>query len=90
MSNERANELILELIKELEATKGTEAPDAATIEQAKRLQNTFNDVVNPELDTTDNTLLDDAIALQAGFAVEYPVAEKLIRELVNTLSRLGI
>ena len=90
MSNERANELILELIKELEATKGTEASDAATIEQAKRLQNTFNDVVNPELDTTDNTLLDDAIALQAGFAVEYPVAEKLIRELVNTLSRLGI
>jgi hypothetical protein len=90
MSNERANELILELIKELEATKGPEASDAAIIEQAKRLQNTFNDVVNPELDTTDNTLLDDAIALQAGFAVQYPVAEKLIRELVNTLSRLGI
>jgi len=90
MSNERANELILELIKELEATKGTEASDAATIEQAKRLQNTFNDVVNPELDTTDNTLLDDAIALQTSFAVQYPVAEKLIRELVNTLSRLGI
>lgn len=87
MSNERANELILELIKELEES---ESSDATTIEQAKQLQNTFKDVVNPELDTTDNTLLDDAIALQASFAVQYPVAEKLIRELVNTLSRLGI
>jgi hypothetical protein len=35
-------------------------------------------------------VLDDAIALEASFAAEYPVAEKIIRELINSLSRIGI
>jgi hypothetical protein len=35
-------------------------------------------------------MLDDVIALEASFATSHPVVEKLIRELVNTLSRLGI
>ncbi|MFT6093470.1 MAG: hypothetical protein ACJA2Q_001370 [Pseudohongiellaceae bacterium] len=87
MSNDRANELIKELIKELEQAS---ALDVATVEQAKLLQNKFEDILNPDLDTSDNTMLDDVIALEASFATSHPVVEKLIRELVNTLSRLGI
>ena len=36
------------------------------------------------------SLVEDASALEALFAVEHPVAEKLLRELINSLSRLGI
>lgn len=87
MSNDRANELIKELIQELE---NATALDVATVEQAKLLQSKFADILNPDVDTADNTMLDDVIALEASFAATHPVAEKLIRELVNTLSRLGI
>jgi hypothetical protein len=43
MSNDRANELIKELIKELEQET---ALDVATVEQAKLLQNKFEDILN--------------------------------------------
>jgi hypothetical protein len=36
------------------------------------------------------SLMDDAIALEASFANTHPVAERLIREFINSLSRLGI
>lgn len=87
MSDDRANELIKELIKELEQAATL---DVDTVKQAKLLQNKFDDILNPDLDTSDNTMLDDVIALEASFASTHPVAEKIIRELVNTLSRLGI
>jgi hypothetical protein len=36
------------------------------------------------------SLLEEAVALEALFAAEHSVAEKMLRELVNSLSRLGI
>ena len=36
------------------------------------------------------SLLDDAIALEAEFAVTHPLAERLMREFINSLSKLGI
>jgi hypothetical protein len=55
-----------------------------------QLESDIDDLVNPEVDSAENTVMDDAIALEAIFAVNHPVAEKLIRELINTLSRIGI
>jgi len=34
--------------------------------------------------------MDDVVALEARFAANYPVAEKIVRELVDSLSRIGI
>ncbi|MFK7863158.1 MAG: DUF4404 family protein [Pseudohongiellaceae bacterium] len=87
MSNEQANQLIVELIAELEQES---AVDSETIVKAKSLQQSMADTLSEEADIAGNTLLDDAIALEASFAAQHPVAEKLVRELVNTLSRLGI
>ena len=64
MSNDRANELIKELIKELEQET---ALDLATVEQAKLLQNKFEDILNPNLDTSNNTMLENVIAREASF-----------------------
>jgi len=79
--------LINELIKELESTDGV-AEEAVSV--ARQLEGKIDDLDNPEVDTSQTTILDDAIALEASFAASHPVAEKLIRELINTLSRIGI
>ena len=87
MSEQRIKELINELIKELESTDGV-AEEAVSV--ARQLEGKIDDLDNPEVDTSQNTILDDAIALEASFAARHSVAEKLIRELINTLSRIGI
>ena len=87
MSEERIKQLMSELVGELEKTSGIKDE---TLVNAKKLNQNINDLVNPEVDTTENTILDDAIALEASFAVSHPTAEKIIRELINSLSRIGI
>ena len=87
MSEERVKELISELIGELEKT-GAMGED--TLDVVRRLESDVHDFVNPEVESAENTILDDAIALEAGFAATHPVAEKIVRELINSLSRIGI
>ncbi|MEQ8955875.1 MAG: DUF4404 family protein [Gammaproteobacteria bacterium] len=87
MSEQRIKELIDELAKELENTAGA---DEQTITDARKLVRDIDDLVNPDVDTEENTVMDDALALQASFAANHPLAERIIRELINNLSRIGI
>jgi hypothetical protein len=87
VSEDRIKELMQELLKELEAD---EAVGNDTVEIARRLETDIHDLVNPETDSSENTIMDDAIALEASFAARYPVAERIVRELINNLSRIGI
>ena len=87
MSDQRIKELMSELVTELEKA---ESISEETVAVAKTLESDIHDLANPEIDTTENTVLDDAIALEASFAASHPVAEKVIRELINSLSRIGI
>ncbi len=38
----------------------------------------------------NSPVLEDAIALEARFAANHPVAERVIRELIDSLGRIGI
>lgn len=87
MSEQRIKELISELLSELRDTDGVDEQMVATVGQ---LESDISDLVDPEVDSTDSTALEDAIALEAIFAANHPVAEKIIRELINSLSRIGI
>jgi len=87
VSETRIKELIQELRAELEAA---DTVNPETLETAKQLEANIQDLVNPEVDTSENTIMDDAIALEASFAATHPVAERIIRELINSLSRIGI
>ena len=51
-------------------------------------QNSAEDL--PRSNVAKESLLEEAVALEALFAAEHPVAEKMLRELINSLSRLGI
>lgn len=87
MSDTRLRALVAELIKELDSTEDVDPELLGTL---KRLESDIDDLENPDIDTSNNSVLDDAIALEARFAVNYPVAEKILRELINNLSRIGI
>mgnify|MGYP001490996330 CR=1 FL=1 len=87
MSEQRIKKLMSELLLELDQAENVK-DETATI--ARQLESDIDDLVNPQLDTAENTVLDDAIALEAVFAVSHPVAEKILRELINNLSKIGI
>lgn len=87
MRAERLRKLMQELMQELDRTDNVDQELKSTI---KRLQADINDLVDPDTDSAENTVLDDAIALEARFAASHPVAEKILRELINNLSRIGI
>ena len=87
MNEEKVKQLLEELLEEI--AQG-DNPDEELLESAQRLQSDIDSLLNPDVDSSDNTVMDDMIALEAQFASNYPVAEKIIRELVNSLSRIGI
>lgn len=87
MSEDKVRKLMEDLIAELEAG---EAVDAETVSVARQLEDDIHAYINPEVDTSENTVMDDAIALEASFAARHPVAEKILREVINSLSRIGI
>ncbi len=87
MSEARLRQLMTELVQELDKTESVDPELKATL---KRLEADIDDLVDPATDSTENTVLDDAIALEARFAASHPVAEKILRELINSLSRIGI
>jgi hypothetical protein len=87
VSEQRIKELMSELVSELEKT---ESVGEETVSVARKLEADIHNFINPEVESTENTILDDAIALEASFAASHPVAEKAIRELINSLSRIGI
>jgi len=87
MNQEKVQKLLKELLEEI--GQG-ESPDEELLGSAQRLQADIDSLLNPDVDSSDNTVMDDMIALEAQFASRHPIAEKIIRELVNSLSRIGI
>ena len=87
MSEQRIKELLEELRGEMQRT---DSVDEALLTSIRSLESNIGDLVDPTVDSSENTVLDDAIALEAVFAASLPVAEKIIRELINSLSRIGI
>jgi len=87
MNEEKVKQLLKELLEEI--AQG-ENPDQELLGSAQRLQSDIDSLLNPDVDSADNIVMDDMISLEAQFATNYPVAEKIVRELVNSLSRIGI
>lgn len=86
MSQEKIKGLLQQLQQELSAT--TEA-DAETLALVKQLDSDIDQWLEAAEDV-NSPVMDDAIALEARFAANHPVAERLIREVIDTLGRIGI
>jgi len=89
-SNELNQDKILSLLAQLQKELDNGATlDNETIALLKKLDRNVDAMI--ESAENDNApVMDDAIALEARFAVDHPVAERVIRELIDTLSKMGI
>ncbi len=66
----------------------TDTLDENTRELAEKVDRDLDELV--ESSQPNSPELDDAIALEARFAANHPVAERIMRELIATLSRIGV
>jgi len=87
MPEKRLKELLEELRTEL---KGVDGVDDDVMESLDQLEVNIDDLVDPDTDSSENSAMDDAIALETRFAANFPVAEQILREVINTLNRIGI
>ncbi len=86
MSQERIKALLQQLQQEL---ANTTTVDADTLAQVKQLDSDIDQWIE-DAEDVNSPLMEDAIALEARFAANHPVAERLIREVIDTLGRIGI
>jgi hypothetical protein len=86
LSQDKVKDLLLELQRELSRT---EEMDPETLELVRNLDRNIDELIE-SADNVNSPILDDAIALEARFAASHPVAERLIREVIETLGRIGI
>jgi len=86
MSQEKIKGLLQQLQQELSATSEV---DAETLALVRQLDENIEQWLDAAQDV-NSPLMDDAIALEARFAANHPVAERLLREVIDTLARIGI
>ena len=83
MSSKRLTELLAELNKELKDQRELD-------DETRELLGKLNDDIERLAGDDDDSPLDRAKQLESRFAAEYPVAERIARELADVLAKMGI
>lgn len=87
MSNEKIKDLLSKLHSEIQSTD-VDAETRSLIEELDTDIHSLLDSSNHEKDTS--SILERAQLLETDFANNHPVAERFIREIVETLARMGV
>ena len=88
MSDQQLKDLLARLHKELE---NTDKVDEETLGLVRELDADINRLV--ESDSVADELvnvMDHAKSMETRFAVEHPVAERFLREIIDALAKVGI
>jgi hypothetical protein len=86
VSQQRIRLLLSELQLELARTGEV---DEETLALIRKLEHDIDELIESS-EQRNSPVLDDAIALEARFAANHPIAEKLLREVIDSLARIGI
>ncbi len=87
MSNEKVRELLAKLHDEVQKTK----VDAATRSSLRKLDSDIHDLLNsPTPETKITLVLERAELLETRFAIGHPTVERFIREVIDTLAKIGV
>lgn len=86
MNQDKIRSLLAQLQKELD--NGVTL-DNETIALLRKLDRNVDAMIE-SAGNENAPVMDDAIALEARFAADHPVAERVLRELIDTLSKMGI
>jgi predicted component of type VI protein secretion system len=87
MSNNEIRQLLAKLHDEIQKTE----VDADTRSLMRELDSDIHDLLNSDTVAADtDILLERAKLLEADFATSHPTAERFMREVIDTLVRMGI
>lgn len=81
-----------ELLNNLhEVLENTEKVDPETLKLVRELDEDINRLVeNGSAEDEFDNVVDRAKSVETRFALEHPVAERFLREIIDALSRVGI
>ena len=69
----------------------TESIDSETRKLVMDLDEEINRLLDPDTDSGEfETVIDHAKAVETRFAVDHPVAERFLREIIDALAKVGI
>ena len=85
MSAERVRELLKQLRSELDRAN----VDAETLASMRELDRDIRRMLDAR-DAPADALADRAKAIEVEFAVKHRVAERILREIVETLAKIGV
>ena len=87
MSNEKVRELLAKLHDEVQTTE----LDAATRSSLRKLDSDIHDLLNsPTPETKISLVLERAELLETRFAIGHPTVERFMREVIDTLAKIGV
>jgi len=87
MSNEKVRELLAKLHDEVQKTE----VDAATRSSLRKLDSDIHDLLNsPKPETKITLVLERAELLETRFAIDHPTVERFMREVIDTLAKIGV
>jgi hypothetical protein len=87
MSNEKVRELLAKLHDEVQTTE----LDAATRSSLRKLDSDIHDLLNsPTPETKISLVLERAELLENRFAIGHPTVERFMREVIDTLAKIGV
>jgi len=89
MSNEQLKDLLSKILAEIHNTE----IDAETRSLLQELDTDIHKLLDSQVTGTDadtDTILGRVQLLETEFASKYPVAERYLKEIVETLARLGV
>lgn len=79
------------LINLRESLSDSQTLDPETLALARNLESDIEQLVSaPNPDDTIHSSLDLAVALEAKFESEHPLASRLVREIIDALHKMGI
>lgn len=88
MSDNKIKDLLASLHKELE---NTESVDPETLQLVRELDEDIHRLVDSEASAGEiESVLDRANSMETRFAVDHPVAERFLREIMDALAKVGI
>ncbi len=87
MSNEKVRELLAKLHDEVQKTE----VDAATRSSLRKLDSDIHDLLkSPASETQITLVLERAERLETRFAIRHPTVERFMREVIDTLTKIGV
>ena len=87
MSNKEIRQLLAKLHDELQETE----VDADTRSSLRELDSDIHDLLNSSTSKPDtNLVLERAKLLEAKFAINHPTVERFMREVIDTLAKIGV